>query len=73
MQVRGILDTRHVGAAFECGTADSEKPGRAALDKLVHRLEAAAALPAPLRSFVVRRPRPMPWRCRAARFMCSAA
>lgn len=56
MQVRGILDTRSAGAAFECGTADSEKPGRAALDKLVHRLEATAALPAPLRSFVVRRP-----------------
>lgn len=55
MQVRGILDTRSAGAAFECGTADSEKPGRAALDKLVRRLETAAALPAPLRSFVVRR------------------
>ncbi len=55
MQVRGILDTRHVGAAFECGTADSEKPGRAALDRLVHRLEAAAALPMPLRTVVVRR------------------
>jgi Zn-dependent protease with chaperone function len=55
MQVRGILDTRNTGAAFECGTAASEKPGRAALDKLVHRLEAATGLPAPLRSFVVRR------------------
>jgi Zn-dependent protease with chaperone function len=55
MQVRGILDTRHVGAAFECGTAMTEKPGRAALDKLVHRLEATAALPSPLRTFVVRR------------------
>jgi Zn-dependent protease with chaperone function len=55
MQVRGILDTRKVGTAFECGTADSEKAGRTALDKLVHRLEAAAALPSPLRSYVVRR------------------
>lgn len=55
MQLRGILDTRRTGAAFECGAATSEKPGRAALDKLVHRLEAAAGLPTPLRSTVVRR------------------
>jgi Zn-dependent protease with chaperone function len=55
MQVRGMLDTRRAGAAFECGTAATEKPGRAALDKLVRRLEAAAALPSPLRTFVVRR------------------
>ncbi len=55
MQLRGILDTRNAGAAFECGSADTEKPGRAALDRLVHRLEVAAALPAPLRSYVVRR------------------
>jgi len=55
MQVRGILDTRNAGMAFECGTADTEKAGRAALDRLVHRLEAAAALPMPLRTFVVRR------------------
>ncbi len=56
IQVRGILDTRSTGAAFECGKADAEKPGRAALDRLVRRLETAAALPSPLRSFVVRRP-----------------
>jgi Zn-dependent protease with chaperone function len=55
MQVRGILDNRKAGTAFECGTADSEKAGRAALDKLVHRLEAAASLRMPLRTFVVRR------------------
>jgi Zn-dependent protease with chaperone function len=55
VQVRGILDNRHLGAAFECGTARTEKPGRAALDRMVHRLEAAAALPMPLRTFVVRR------------------
>jgi Zn-dependent protease with chaperone function len=51
MQLRGILDTKNTGAAFECGAAS----GRAALDKIVRRLEAAAALGAPLRSFVVRR------------------
>ena len=56
MQLRGILDTKNTGAAFECGTAASGKPGRAALDKIVHRLEAAAGLPTSLRSFVVRRP-----------------
>ncbi|MSO67366.1 MAG: M48 family metallopeptidase [Pseudolabrys sp.] len=55
MQVRGILDIGKSGAAFECGTADAEKPGRAAFDKMVRRLEQAAGLPAPLRSFVVRR------------------
>lgn len=55
MQVRGSLDTRNLGAAFECGTAEVEQPGRAALDKLVRRLETAAGLPSPLRLFVVRR------------------
>ena len=55
MQVRGILDNHHLGAGFECGAAAGERPGRVALDKLVHRLEAAAALPSPLRTIVVRR------------------
>jgi predicted Zn-dependent protease len=55
MQVRGMLDTRNAGAAFECGIAAVEIPGRAALDKLVRRLEAAAALSLPLRTNVVRR------------------
>jgi Zn-dependent protease with chaperone function len=55
MQVRSILDKNHSGAAFECGSAAAEQAGRAAFDKIVRRLEAAAALPAPLRSFVVRR------------------
>jgi Zn-dependent protease with chaperone function len=56
MQLRGILDIHSAGAAFECGSGATEKAGRVALDKLVHRLEAAAELPAPLRSFVVRQP-----------------
>jgi Zn-dependent protease with chaperone function len=58
LQVRALLDNRRLGAGFECGNLDSEKPGRAAFDKLVQRLEAGAALPLPLpvRSFVVRRP-----------------
>ncbi len=55
MQVRGTLDTRHLGAGFECGAAESEKPGRAALDRMVHRLEAAAALRMPLHTVVLRR------------------
>jgi Zn-dependent protease with chaperone function len=58
MQVRGMLDTRKGGAAFDCGTAASEIRGRAALDKLVRRLEAAAALPLSLRTDVVRRNEP---------------
>jgi Zn-dependent protease with chaperone function len=55
MQVRGILDSHHLGAGFECGMAAGERPSRAALGKLVRRLEAAAALPIPLRTIVVRR------------------
>ncbi len=35
--------------------ADAEKPGRAALDKLIGRLETAAGLPIPLKAAVVRR------------------
>jgi predicted Zn-dependent protease len=55
MQVRSMLDSRNAGAAFDCGIAAVEIPGRAALDKLVRRLEAAATLPLPLRTNVVRR------------------
>jgi Zn-dependent protease with chaperone function len=54
-QVRRALDTRHAGAAFECGNHDGEKLGRAAFDKLMGQLEAAAALPLPLNPAVVRR------------------
>jgi Zn-dependent protease with chaperone function len=55
IELRGMLDRDHAGANFECGSADAEKPGRAALDKIVRRLAAAAALPSPLRPLVVRR------------------
>jgi Zn-dependent protease with chaperone function len=54
-QVRAMLDTGKTGKPFECGAADSEKPGRAALDKLVRRLESAAALAIPLNVTVARR------------------
>jgi Zn-dependent protease with chaperone function len=55
LQVRGILDDTKNGAPFDCGTAAAEMPGRAALDKIMRRLEDAAALPMPLRTNVVRR------------------
>ncbi|MGA7389996.1 MAG: M48 family metallopeptidase [Pseudolabrys sp.] len=55
MQVRSMLDSRKGAAVFDCGTAPSELAGRAALDKLVRRLETAAALLLPLRTNVVRR------------------
>ncbi len=55
MQVRGMLDSRKGGASFDCGTAPSETAGRAALDKMVRRLEAAASLSLPVRANVVRR------------------
>jgi Zn-dependent protease with chaperone function len=53
--VRRALDTHHAGAAFECGSAPSERAGRAALDRIVTRLAAAAALSVPLRTVVIRR------------------
>jgi Zn-dependent protease with chaperone function len=54
-QVRSMLDNRKSDKPFECGLADAEKPGRAALDRLIGRLQAAARLPIPLKTAVVRR------------------
>ncbi|HUC48710.1 MAG TPA: M48 family metallopeptidase [Xanthobacteraceae bacterium] len=56
--VYAALDTRHLGHAFVCGRNTGELAGRAALDKLVGKLAAAAALPVALRVDVVRRPEP---------------
>src|SRR6478752_5847785 len=55
IQVRGMLDPRHSGASFDCGKTATEVPGRAALEKIIRRLEVAAALPFALRAEVVRR------------------
>ena len=55
-QIRATLDTKHLGAGFVCDTGANGAAGRAALDKLVGRLKAAAALPYPVRVDVVRRP-----------------
>jgi predicted Zn-dependent protease len=57
-QMRATLDARRAGQSFECGTAEAEKPGRAALDRLLGRLEAAASLPLSLHASVVRRAEP---------------
>jgi len=57
-EIRGVLDTRHLGPAFACGGGPGEAPGRAALAKLVGKLETAAALPVRLRVDVVRRGEP---------------
>lgn len=54
-QVRAMLDNGHGDKPFECGTADAEKAGRAALDTLIRRLETAAGLPIPFKTAVVRR------------------
>jgi len=54
-QIRATLDTKHLGAAFVCGTGAIGAAGQAALDKLVGKLKTAAALPYPLRVDVVRR------------------
>ena len=53
--IRAAMDSQHLGAAFVCGANDGEAAGRAALDKLVGKLQAAAALPFPLAVEVVRR------------------
>jgi hypothetical protein len=55
VQVRQMLDTGKPGKPFDCGAATDERAGRAALDKVVGRLEGAAALAVPLRVTVVRR------------------
>jgi Zn-dependent protease with chaperone function len=52
-QVRAMLDTEKPGKPFECGAG--EQAGRAALDKLIGRLEQAAGLPIPIKAAVVRR------------------
>ena len=54
MQIRAMFDATKRGTAFECGIAGAEKQGSAALDKIMRKLEAAAALPQPLRATVVR-------------------
>lgn len=54
MQTRAMLDTQGAGDGFTCGTAPAERAGRAALDKIVKRLEVAAALNVTLRPEVVR-------------------
>jgi Zn-dependent protease with chaperone function len=56
--IRPALDTRHLGTGFACGATAGEAAGRVALDKLVGKLEAAAALPFPLHVEVVRRAEP---------------
>lgn len=56
MQVRNQLDTRNAGAGFDCGNNANEQAGRAALDKMIKRLESSANLGLPLRASVIRRP-----------------
>jgi Zn-dependent protease with chaperone function len=56
VQVRGLLDRKHAGVAFECGHTAGEKPGAAALDKMMKRLGETAALRLPLTAVVLRRP-----------------
>ena len=56
IQIRGMLDTAQVRRRISiAATTAGEAPGRAALDKIMRRLEAAAALPFALRAKVVRR------------------
>lgn len=54
LQVRAMLDTGKQGEAFVCGTGPGEEAGRAALMRMVGKLEAAAQLPIPLRLQAVR-------------------
>lgn len=57
-QVRAMLDPGRNGRPFECGKAEGERPGRAAFDRLMTRLEGAAGLPVRLEVSVVRRAEP---------------
>jgi len=54
-QVRKMLDIGGASRPFECGGGAGEGAGRAALVKLIGKLEKAAALPIPLDTKVVRR------------------
>ncbi len=54
-QVRAMLDKGPASRPFECGVADVEKAGQAALNKLIAQLEAAADIRTPLTVAVVRR------------------
>jgi Zn-dependent protease with chaperone function len=54
-QMRTLLDINRSGQPFECGATGNEKAARVEFDKLVSRLEIAAALPFPLRVTVARR------------------
>jgi Zn-dependent protease with chaperone function len=57
-QLRAGLGSGYAGLPLDCGEDDSGQPGRAALSVLIGRLEAAAALPQPLRAGVIRRKEP---------------
>lgn len=57
-QLRASLGSSSAGLPLDCGEDDSGQPGRAALSALIGRLEAAAALPQPLRAGVLRRREP---------------
>jgi Zn-dependent protease with chaperone function len=54
-QVRTLLDKGSADRPFECGGGQGEAEGRAALGRLVGKLEAAAGLPIGLDAKVVRR------------------
>jgi predicted Zn-dependent protease len=57
-QVRVTFGSDQPGKPFECGGGEGEQAGRAALEKLVGRLETAAALEIPLKVTVIRRTEP---------------
>jgi Zn-dependent protease with chaperone function len=54
-QVRTMLDKGPRDRPFECGGAPVEQAGRAAFEKLMSRLQTAAALRIPLHTAVIRR------------------
>jgi hypothetical protein len=54
-QIRPMLDTGTKGKPFECGGAETEKEGAAALERLGGRMQAAAALALPIKLKVLRK------------------
>jgi len=57
-RVRSMLEGGGPGQRLECGMGPTETSGRAALDEMVGRLAAVAALPRPLNVAVIRRSDP---------------
>ena len=69
VQVRGMLDTRKAGAAFDCGTAAAEIPGGSRSINWSGGSKPPPLSPCTCAPMWCAEAKPMPWLCRADRFM----